>query len=110
MATAKILIELEVKGDPHDVIDVVDELLEAGRVQDMITDEAGDEDCRDELVPVEIVNASARFADRDIENAAALQDLKRILWPDDNPDAEHNADTLGAIANRLDFLKPEPRF
>jgi hypothetical protein len=35
-----------------------------------------------------------------------LTDIALDLWPDGDPEAEHNADTLESIARRLDFMRP----
>ena len=40
------------------------------------------------------------------EALAALADVREILWPGGNPEAEWSPDTIEAVARRLAFLAP----
>jgi hypothetical protein len=48
----------------------------------------------------------AGIADHVTECLAALEDVREILWPDGNPDAEWSPDTIEQIEHRLAFLRP----
>lgn len=41
-----------------------------------------------------------------VDAIRALVDVRDLLWPRGNPDAEWSADTIEAIAERLAFLRP----
>lgn len=58
----RIIIELEIEGNAEGVFDAIDGALDAGTIQDAITDEAGNLDARDEALAVEIISASSRLA------------------------------------------------
>ena len=40
------------------------------------------------------------------EALAALADVREILWPDSNPEADWSPDSIEAVARRLAFLAP----
>jgi hypothetical protein len=89
----RILIELEIEGEPQEASDRVEQILDGGDLQDMINDE-GDEDVGPLLVTSSV-------------QSTLLDDLREILWPRDDPNADWSPDTIDAIAQRLAFLRPD---
>lgn len=88
----RLLIELEIEGTSADeVYDVADHALDAGAVQELFEDPDRDGPA------LKVTGASVST----LEN-----DLRHILWPGGDPESEHGSDTLAALANRLDYLRP----
>jgi len=88
----RLLIELEIEGaSANDVYEVAEHALDAGAVQDLF--EEPDRDGPSWKVTGASISR--------LEN-----DLRHILWPDADPEAEHGSNTLATLANRLDYLRP----
>ena len=45
-----------------------------------------------------------------VEALAALADLRELLWPTSNPNANWSPDTMDEIARRLEFLRTSPNY
>ena len=87
----RILIELEIEGDAQDAYDIAERLLDSGDLQNLFKEEALD------VGPLRVTSAVV---------SSLEGDLREILWPEGNAEAGHNADTLEAVAHRLDYLRP----
>lgn len=88
----RLLIELEIEGaSPDDVYDVAEAALDAGAVQEVFEDPERDG------APMKVTGAAVSTLE---------DDLRNILWPGGDTDAEHGADTLATLANRLTYLRP----
>ena len=92
--TTRILIELVIQGETQDAFDVAERLLDNGQLQNLFNDEE-----TADAGPLRVKSALVS----DLE-----ADLREILWPEGNAEAEHSADTLEALARRVDYLRPTP--
>ncbi len=101
MATTKIVIELEIEGDPRDAYHVVDRLLDAGFFQDAVNDH----DVEDTGV-LHVKSAVHRACGPEFPSAI-IERLVEVLWPDGNPNADHDSDTIGEVARLMEAHRPE---
>ena len=88
----RILIELEIEGEAQDAYDIAERLLDNGDLQNLFKEEEAID-----VGPLRVTSAVV---------SSLEGDLREILWPEGNAEAEHNADTLEAVARRLDYLRP----